>query len=432
MIEDINIFSYNLIYTKKYGVFSVFIVYLKQIYYFAIIIKLFCRYTGGIKFMSQLNTFKKQRETEYENKTTELIKTLPPFINDFKISRTNANSLTIYSYIQQISVFFRYLHNDLLQPFIPTDKEGYEQENIFLKYDNIRDYKLEDISTLRKKDIELFLYDLSKKGLFMIDKKNPKTASISTVNHYLTVINTLFSYLVTEELVKKNPCEGIVRTKNQKKDLVKLSDETETNAFIKAVAYGNGLSERQLKFNEINFQRDYAIIITLLENGFRVSELIGLNVDDIKTTKIKNNDGSISNISFVKLLRKRGTEDTIYFSDHSIEAINSYLEIREFQYRPLDGEDALFLSNRGTRITIRAVEKMVEKYRDAAALLRSGKITPHKLRTTFACNALKSVDIEMVAEMLGHKGLATVKAYAEYDKSAKIINHNVGTITEAP
>lgn len=376
-----------------------------------------------------MNNFKSQRETEYENKIDELITTLPPFIKDFKVSRINSNSLTIYSYIHQISVFFRYLHNDLLCPFIPTDKNGYEIENIFLRHESVRYYTIEDLATLRKKDIELFLYDLSKKGLFETSKTHtPMTASTATVNHYLTVISTLFTYLIGEELLDKNPCNSVLRAKDPKKELVKLANSEETSSFINTVAYGDGLTKRQQKFNERNFQRDYAIIICMLENGFRVSELIGLNLDDIKKTVTTDKDGNDIEISFVKILRKRGKEDTIYFSDHSVEAINSYLSVRNSLYKPSEDEKALFLSNRGTRLTIRAVETMVAKYRDAAALPTSGKITPHKLRTTFACNALKSVDIEMVAEMLGHTGLATVKSYAEYNKSEKIRNHNVGQI----
>lgn len=373
-------------------------------------------------------TFKQQKATEYEQKIDELFTSLPPFIQDFRISRRNSNSATIYSYIQQISVFFRYLHNDLLEPFIPTDINGKELENVFLRYESIKDYQISDLATLRKKDIELFLYDMTKKGLFET-KSGRKTASDITVNHYLTVINTLFTYLVGENLLEKNPCNGILRAKIKKKELIKLANEKETDDFLKTITYGNGLSERQLKYNEKNFQRDYAIIISLLENGFRISELIGLNVDDIKKTSIVDEKGISSDIFFVQLLRKRDVPDTIYFTDHSIEAINDYLSVRDTLYKPSDEENALFLSNRGTRITVRAVEKMVERYREAAAFISSGKITPHKLRTTFACNALKSVDIEMVAEMLGHKGLATVKAYAEYNNEAKMINHNVGQIS---
>ena len=145
--------------------------------------------------------------------------------------------------------------------------------------------------------------------------------------------------------------------------------------------------------------RDLALTTLLLGTGIRVSECVGLNIGDVDF----NNDR-------INITRKGGYESFVYFGEEVRDALLEYLEERK-KMIPVDGhENALFLSNRMQRISVRNVEVLVKKY--ASSAVTTKKITPHKLRSTYGTRLYKETgDIYLVADILGHKDVNTTKKH---------------------
>ena len=170
----------------------------------------------------------------------------------------------------------------------------------------------------------------------------------------------------------------------------------------------SGLSERQKKYNAHTRKRDVAILTLFLGTGIRVSELVGIDVDDIN---FYNNEFGI--------VRKGGNRDVLSFGSEVRRALLDYLAERE-HVLPLPGhEKALFLSLQRRRITVRAVENLVKKY--AAVAVPQKRITPHKLRSTFGTMLYgETGDIYLVADVMGHKDVNTTrKHYASMSKERR-------------
>ena len=142
----------------------------------------------------------------------------------------------------------------------------------------------------------------------------------------------------------------------------------------------------------------------LLGTGIRVSECVGIDIDDIDF-----------DTNGIRIHRKGGYNTVVYFPEEVRTALLDYLEDRK-TIIPVEGnENAFFLSLQNKRISVRAVENLVKKYARNVTTLK--KITPHKLRSTFGTNLYKeSGDIYLVADVLGHKDVNTTrKHYAAQD-----------------
>ena len=155
--------------------------------------------------------------------------------------------------------------------------------------------------------------------------------------------------------------------------------------------------------------RDLAILTLLLGTGIRVSECVGLDLQDID---FKNNG--------ITVTRKGGNQMAVYFGEEVENALKTYLYTTRKQTVPLSGhENALFLSTQRKRMGVQAVENMVKKY--AREVTPNKKITPHKLRSTYGTALYKETgDIYLVADVLGHKDVNTTKKhYAAIDEDRR-------------
>ena len=154
-----------------------------------------------------------------------------------------------------------------------------------------------------------------------------------------------------------------------------------------------------MKYHAKTKVRDLALLTLLLGTGIRVSECVGLDINDVDF----DNNG-------IKIRRKGGYEAVVYFGDEVEEALRSYLDLRSNTI-PCDGhEDALFLSMQNKRITVRSVENLVKKYASRVTSLK--KITPHKLRSTYGTSLYQETgDIYLVADVLGHKDVNTTRKH---------------------
>ena len=155
------------------------------------------------------------------------------------------------------------------------------------------------------------------------------------------------------------------------------------------------------------------MLTLMLSTGIRVSECVGINIDDVDFDRTS-----------VRVVRKGGNEDMVYFSDEAAEILQEYMEERKKIDAEKGSEDALFLSSRRSRMTQRNVEYLVKKYARASTPLK--KITPHKLRSTYGTALYQETgDIYLVASVLGHKDVNTTrKHYADMDDHKKWESRN--------
>lgn len=168
------------------------------------------------------------------------------------------------------------------------------------------------------------------------------------------------------------------------------------------------LQGKALAYYKKTKERDLALVTLLLGTGIRVSECVGLDVEDID---FRNNG--------IRIIRKGGNEAIVYFGEEVERALKNYLEIRR-GITPVTGhEHALFYSTQRRRMTIRSVENLVEKY--ASAVTTTKKITPHKLRSTYGTALYRETgDIYLVADVLGHKDVNTTRRhYAAMDDAQR-------------
>ena len=143
-----------------------------------------------------------------------------------------------------------------------------------------------------------------------------------------------------------------------------------------------------------------AILSLFLGTGIRVSELVGINIDDI--------DFSINGFL---VTRKGGNQAILYFPDEVSQVLRDYMALR-LTLTPEPGhESAFFLSLQNKRISVRAVQIMVKKYASLAAPLKK-HLSPHKLRSTFGTNLYHETgDIYLVADVLGHSDVNTTRRH---------------------
>lgn len=148
-------------------------------------------------------------------------------------------------------------------------------------------------------------------------------------------------------------------------------------------------------------KRDYAIITLFLNCGLRLSELVNINMKNIKD-------------NVLTVIGKGDKERTIYLNEACQKAIKEYIAVKPKD--DLRDREALFISNRGTRISNRMVEMMVRKYIEATGL-DVKKFSPHKLRHTAATLLHKhgGVDIRALQQILGHESIATTQIYTHID-----------------
>ena len=171
---------------------------------------------------------------------------------------------------------------------------------------------------------------------------------------------------------------------------------------------GESLSGQKRVYYEKTKERDLALVTLLLGTGIRVSECVGLDIEDVD---FKNNG--------IRVTRKGGNEMIVYFGDEVAKALKNYLEVRS-GITPIAGhEHALFYSTQRRRMGVQAVENLVKKY--AREITTTKKITPHKLRSTYGTTLYQETgDIYLVADVLGHRDVNTTKKhYAAIDDNRR-------------
>lgn len=322
-------------------------------------------------------------------KTREMLKELPPYIFDFFRGiehTTSANTRLAYAY--DIRIFLNYIHDT-----IPTLSE----------LSSIKEITLTELNRLTARDIECYLEYLS---YYEKENKVHHQNGQNGKARKLASIKTLFQYFYKQERLTHNPTSIVDMPKIYEKPIIKLEID-EIAKLLDVVESGEKLTDKQKIYHEFTKKRDLAIVALLLGTGIRVSECVGINLEDIDF-----------NYNGVKITRKGGNETIIYFSTEVEAILRDYLiERRTKICKTLD--HPLFLSLQNKRISVRSVQLLVKKY--SAHVTNLKKITPHKLRSTYGTQLYQETgDIYLVADVLGHKDVNTTKKhYAQMDDERK-------------
>ena len=217
----------------------------------------------------------------------------------------------------------------------------------------------------------------------------------------------MFRYFFRKDKIKVDNAAKVSMPKLHDNEIIRL-EVNEVADLLNCAEYGAGMSDRQRSYHENTKVRDIAILTLFLGTGIRISELVGLNNEDIDFTTN----------SFI-VTRKGGNKAILYFSDEVADALAKYIAFKETDKNTPLNEHALFLSLQMKRISVRAVEQLVKKYSRIVTPLK--KISPHKLRSTYGTELYRETgDIYVVADVLGHKDVNTTKKhYAAISEDAR-------------
>ena len=259
---------------------------------------------------------------------------------------------------------------------------------------------MQDICQLSAPDIEEY-----KRYLKVYEKDGHElTNAEKSIARKMSALRGLFNFLYRREMIPSNPTNFVDMPKLHEKEIIRL-DPDEVAILLDFVENGGEqMTKRQQVYHEKNKTRDLALFTLFLGTGIRVSECVGLDIDDVD---FKNNS--------IKVTRKGGNEMYVYFGDEVQEALEDYIVSVRSHIVPVEGhENALFYSSQRKRITVRAVQNLVSKY---TSYITNKHITPHKFRSTYGTTLYKETgDIYLVADVLGHKDVNTTrKHYAAQD-----------------
>lgn len=213
----------------------------------------------------------------------------------------------------------------------------------------------------------------------------------SSIARKLAAIRSFYRFCLQKEWVEENPAK-VVSTPKQDKNVPSFLSEEETVALLDIPQSKDPL-----------LIRDRAILELLYATGVRVSELVGLDLDDIHTGE-----------RLIRVMGKGKKERLVPFGTQAEHVLREYIQNR---YRIHEGKihkDALFLNNRGERLSVRSVQRKVNHYLERTAVKR--KISPHSLRHSFASHLLsRGADLRVIQELLGHESLSTTQKYTHLD-----------------
>lgn len=295
---------------------------------------------------------------------------LQKFLNHISVIE-NRSEQTVKAYYFELHHFFIYLCSQKL-----SEKEINEYENLYLMInDNITDSYLNSIV---RDNILNYLY-------YLKEKKNLTAASR---NHALSVISKFFTYCEKYlKILSINPCNGIPYAKAEKKLPFYLTLEECTKMLD------------SLDPSKENYERDYFIILFFMSTGVRLSELVGIDLSDIR-----------GNIVFVT---GKGSKDRKVIMNRAVcFALDEYLNWRSAIRTPIYDKKALLVSSQtGKRLKVRRVEEIVKNALKAINIDKDG-ISVHTLRHTAATLMFSNgVEVRTLQEVLGHQNLNTTQIY---------------------
>lgn len=290
----------------------------------------------------------------------------PPLVYEFlsylQVERGHT-AQSIYNYFLDLRMFFRY---------IICQKESIPLEE--MAQVDLTQLGLEEIAHIARQDISSFL-------LWLTMEKHLHQRSI---NRKIAVLKSFFQYLVLVEYLEHNVMGNITTVKTEK-NLPKYLEEADIEALLRGISGDFWI-------------RDLAMILLMVSGGLRVSEVASLNLSSLR-------------VDAVCVKGKGKKERQVYLSRRTLEALREYLKIR-----PSVPEEGVFLSKQGNRLSIRTIQKNVEKHLDN---IGRKDLSCHKLRHTAATQLLRQgANLREIQEILGHESLTTTELYTHVSSAA--------------
>ena len=303
-----------------------------------------------------------EQENKLKKKIDEKLASLPAVFTEFYnyLEADDKSYATIKHYIEYV--------NDFMDAM---NKEG--NPNEFYKHVTVADVR-EYIVSLRRR----------------VENGKEVKNSESIQSTRWSAINTFFNFLLMDGYdIESNPMSKTRRPKNKKEKPVVYLDEAEITAILDKIR-----AESKPQF----VNRDLAIITLGIGTGMRVGALTQINVEDID---FKNNT--------IHVVEKGNKERYLQFGTNTRNILSAWLIDRSTYFSDAE-TNALFISQWRQRLTVEGVRKFMKKYADG---INGKHITPHKMRSSAATNMVKSgVDIQTVANILGHQSVTTTQRYA--------------------
>ena len=356
-----------------------------------ILLSLFRGRTKGSErnFMAQL-TYHEQEDRKIYFRLRELLKELPDFCRTFfRGIEPQTQSRTRLAYAYDLTVFFNFLINEnpAYRSFSPSD------------------FKLDVLDKLTSQDIEEYMEYLKYRPDAGTD--NEIVNKEGGIKRKISSLKSFYNYFYSAGLIETNPAAKVRLPKIHEKEIIRLEYD-EVAKLLDEADSGDKLSKKQQDFHKKTRKRDLALLSLLLGTGMRISECVGIDINDIDLEE-----------TAVNIHRKGGKEETVYFSDEVARALKDYYEERRTIMAEAGSEEAFFLSLQNKRLSVRSAENLVKKYAQIAAPLKH--ITPHKLRSTYGTNLYRETgDIYLVADVLGHSDVNTTKKhYAAIDENKR-------------
>ncbi|MEH7246050.1 tyrosine recombinase XerS [Neobacillus niacini] len=336
----------------------------------------------------------KANQTNYK-KLQILLQELPWYVDEYINHKLRKLSIaSLYNYCHDYKIFFNWMISEQLW-------DG-----------NIKDIPMERLEQLTVIEVDGFLNFLH----YQLDNKE------LTINRKLSALKSLFNYLqniaetsdfkpyINRNVMAKiefNEVKDSMETKATKMEgKILLGDEYEKFRLFIANDYGelNKKNKRLYNFYQLNRERDTAIVSLILGSGLRLSELVGIDLDDIDFSKY-----------CVRVIRKGNKEQFVYFSQVAMADLQDYLAVRTAKYNVDKNEKALFVGGptgpkvTSQRLKARAVEYLIEKY---ATAFGKPSLSVHKLRHSFATRYHAEInDVPKLRRQLGHSSIQTTMIY---------------------
>lgn len=299
---------------------------------------------------------------------------MPDFLRDFIFhleSVRNLSKNTVEGYLTDLELFLKFIKK------LKRNIEDKEIEEL-----SIIDIDIKMINSITVDDIYLFIHYLM----------NTRGNTSKTIARKIASLKTFFKYEYTiKEIIESNPTDK----------LSSPSLEQKMPKYLKLNECEQLLSSIDGPFKE----RDYCMIVIFLNCGIRLSELVGIDLSDIREDQI--------------LIRGKGNKERlIYFNEACQNAVKDYQNFKLTFYKDKNYDHrALFLNRNGKRLQKRWIEELVKKYMEKAGLEGKG-YTPHKLRHTSATMMYQNgSDVRILKDILGHANLGTTQIYTHTSDS---------------
>ncbi|MCL5410755.1 MAG: tyrosine-type recombinase/integrase [Patescibacteria group bacterium] len=354
------------------------------------------------------------------NIETELFKLKREFLEYCELDK-GQSSLTITVYDRYLSKFLEWLKNYKLEinskqsVILNVSEESSKRNERAPQQIRVRsfvntqdDNKINDQCEMVNEKLGLCPTDIDQEVVRQyrlhvnrLSDRYGKELKKSTQNYHILALRAFLRYLAFRGISSLSP---------EKVSIAKTGDRQIT--FLESEEIGAILNTADI--SSLSGMRDRAILELLFSTGMRVSELASMNIDDINFER-----GEIAVLGKGKKIR------VVFLSENAIKSLGQYLEERGYcsnlkdeNYRENFSADKstsknntpLFLSNKGTRLTVRSIERIVKKYSMRAGLAK--KVSPHTLRHSFATDLLISgADVRSVQSLLGHSSITTTQVY---------------------